>query len=273
MLALDRASRFAEIALGHVAREYPNKLDHVLAGPADLQTPRALHPIFYGSFDWHSCVHGYWLLASVLRRYPDLPQAGRIHGLFTSALTHDNVAVERAYLARPMTRTFERPYGWAWLLKLAAELTLHPADELRGPAAALAPLADDFSRRFLAFLPIATLSGSHRRTFQHRIRDRAGPGLCQSIRRRRSGRGADAGRTTLVLGGCRLPGMGTRWGRLPVAKPHGSRMHAPGAFPETHSVPGLPASFRVWSKASRTSCFNRRWWLTAVTAGWRILTD
>ena len=155
MLALDRASRFAEIALGHVAREYPNKLDHVLAGPADLQTPRALHPIFYGSFDWHSCVHGYWLLASVLRRYPDLPQAGRIHGLFMSALTHDNVAVERAYLARPMTRTFERPYGWAWLLKLAAELTGHPADELRGPAAALAPLADDFSRRFLAFLPIA----------------------------------------------------------------------------------------------------------------------
>ena len=67
------ASSFARIALGHVTREYPNKLDHVLEGPADAKGPRALHPIFYGSFDWHSCVHGYWLLASLLRRAPTIP--------------------------------------------------------------------------------------------------------------------------------------------------------------------------------------------------------
>ena len=72
------ASRFAALALGHVTREYPNKLDHVLRGPDDVRGPRALHPIFYGSFDWHSCVHGYWLLCTLLRRFPELPEAARI---------------------------------------------------------------------------------------------------------------------------------------------------------------------------------------------------
>ncbi|HEY3848041.1 MAG TPA: DUF2891 family protein, partial [Acetobacteraceae bacterium] len=113
MLSLDRASQFAEIALGHVAREYPNKLDHVLTGHADLQTPRTLHPIFYGSFDWHSCVHGYWLLARLLRRFPALPA---IAELFDRQITTENVAGECAYLAAPTARGFERPYGWAWLL-------------------------------------------------------------------------------------------------------------------------------------------------------------
>ncbi len=155
MLGLDRASQFAEIALGHVTREYPNKLDHVLASHADLPAPRELHPIFYGSFDWHSCVHGYWLLARLLRRYPNLPQAGRICGLFTTSFTQDHVAAELAYLARPMTATFERPYGWAWLLMLAAELALHLIDEIRRCAVALEPLAGEFSRRFLTFLPQA----------------------------------------------------------------------------------------------------------------------
>ena len=77
-LTAEIASKFAGIALGHVTREYPNKLDHVLNGPGDAQGPRDLHPIFYGSFDWHSCVHGYWLLASLLRREPGIPEAGAI---------------------------------------------------------------------------------------------------------------------------------------------------------------------------------------------------
>ncbi len=167
MLAPDRASQFAEIALGHVTREYPNKLDHVLAGPTDLRTPRELHPIFYGSFDWHSCVHGYWLLGRLLRHSSDLPQAGRIRCLFDSAFTPDHVAAELAYLARPMTATFERPYGWVWLLKLAAELASHPVEEARGWTVALQPLADEFSRRLVAFLPKATYpirSGTHSNT-------------------------------------------------------------------------------------------------------------
>src|SRR6266481_3667489 len=119
------ASNFARIALGHVTREYPNKLDHVLDGPADARGPRDLHPIFYGSFDWHSCVHGYWLLASLLRREPNLPEAPAIRALFDDAFTAEKVAGEVDYLARPSTRGFERPYGWGWLLKLQAELLAH----------------------------------------------------------------------------------------------------------------------------------------------------
>ena len=69
------ASRFASVALGHVTREYPNKLDHVLTGPEDVRGPRELHPVFFGSFDWHSCVHGWWTLFTLLRRFPDMPEA------------------------------------------------------------------------------------------------------------------------------------------------------------------------------------------------------
>ena len=145
------ASRFARIALGHVTREYPNKLDHVLEGPADARGPRDLHPIFFGSFDWHSCVHGYWLLATLLRREPAIPEAGVIRALFDTAFTASNVAGEVAYLARPSARGFERPYGWGWLLKLQAELMAHDAPW----AAAHQPLAAAFADRFRDFLPKA----------------------------------------------------------------------------------------------------------------------
>jgi len=151
-LARGTASRFARIALGHVTREYPNKLDHVMAGDADARTPRDLHPIFFGSFDWHSCVHGYWLLATLLRLRPDLPEAEAIIALFDDAFTPDKVAAEVAYLARPESRGFERPYGWAWDLMLQAELLRHPA---RPWAARHAPLAEAFADRFRAFLPLA----------------------------------------------------------------------------------------------------------------------
>jgi hypothetical protein len=161
------ASQFARAALGHVTREYPVKLDHVLTGPEDLAAPRELHPIFFGSFDWHSCVHAYWLLARLLRQCPDLAEADRIRDHFVTSLTRDNVAVEVAYLSRPFTRTFERPYGWAWLLKLAAELQAHPHDEAATWSAALQPLAEAFVRRFLEFLPKARYpirSGAHSST-------------------------------------------------------------------------------------------------------------
>lgn len=146
------ADRLAAIALGHVSREYPNKLDHVLNGPGDLRGPRELHPAFYGSFDWHSCVHGFWMLARLLRRFPAGAAAPAIRALFDAHLTDATIAVERAYLDRPLARGFERPYGWAWLLKLAAEL-----DGLEGGrwARALAPLAAAFAGRFRDFLPRA----------------------------------------------------------------------------------------------------------------------
>ena len=145
------ASRFAAAALGHVTREYPNKMDHVLAGPADVQGPRALHPIFFGSFDWHSCVHGWWTLFTLRRLYPELGEAARIDALADELFTAENVAAETAYLDRPGSRGFERPYGWAWLLMLAAELERHRD----GRAAVLRPLTLAFADRFRTFLPLA----------------------------------------------------------------------------------------------------------------------
>jgi hypothetical protein len=167
MIAPVPASRFAQTALGHVAREYPNRLDHVLHAPDDLVTPRALHPIFFGSFDWHSCVHGYWLLARLLRRDPALPEAARIRDQFATAFTGENVAAELAYLARPLSATFERPYGWAWLLMLAAELSRSQDAETQGWSAALRPLAAAFARRFVDFLAKAAYpvrAGTHSNT-------------------------------------------------------------------------------------------------------------
>ncbi|MBP0446536.1 DUF2891 domain-containing protein [Roseomonas sp. SSH11] len=147
------AARLAAIALGHVEREYPNKPGHVLNGPEDARTPSALHPIFFGSFDWHSCVHAYWMLARLLRRFPEMEPAPAIRALFARRLRAEAVAGEVAYLAAPGARGFERPYGWGWLLSLQAELARH-ADEPW--AATLAPLAQVFAQRFRDFLPIAT---------------------------------------------------------------------------------------------------------------------
>lgn len=145
------ASRFAAAALGHVIREYPNKMDHVLAGPEDVRGPRALHPIFFGSFDWHSCVHGWWTLFTLLRLYPTMPEAPGIGALADELFTPENVAVETAYLSRPGSRGFERPYGWAWLLMLSAELERHED----GRADTLRPLTLAFARRVEDFLPLA----------------------------------------------------------------------------------------------------------------------
>jgi Protein of unknown function (DUF2891) len=150
------ASRYANIALGHVTREYPNKLDHVLTEPGDLRSPQALHPVFFGSFDWHSCVHAYWLLATLYRLYPDLAESNAIRTLFTTSLTKEKIAGERAYLKRLSAGGFERPYGWAWLLMLQAELLRHKTPEGNRWASALRPLADDFAMRFKIYVGKAT---------------------------------------------------------------------------------------------------------------------
>jgi hypothetical protein len=158
------AAKFAEIALGHVGREFPNKLDQVLTDLADLQSPRALHPIFYGSFDWHSSVHGHWLLARILRRFPNIGPAPAIRAWLDQAFAADKVAAELAFLARPLAEGFERPYGWAWLLMLQAELAQHEDADGRRWTSALRPLARAFEARFLAWLPKATYpvrAGTH----------------------------------------------------------------------------------------------------------------
>ena len=152
-LTVERAARFAEIALANVVREFPNKMDHVMGAAGDARHPRDLHPAFYGSFDWHSCVHMHWLLARVRRIFPDLPQRKAIEALFDHHLTTSNIAAECAYLVRPESRSFERTYGWAWLLELATELRRGSDGASHRWARALQPLADAFVHRYVEYLP------------------------------------------------------------------------------------------------------------------------
>jgi hypothetical protein len=155
------ASRFARIALGHVCREYPYKLDHVLLGADDALPPRVLHPIFYGSFDWHSCVHGWWTLLTLRRLFPAMAEANAIAELADESFTSGKVAVELAYLDRPMSAGFERPYGWGWLLYLHLEASRH-GDRLW--AIELEPLARAFAGRlhlYLAKLTYPIRVGTH----------------------------------------------------------------------------------------------------------------
>ena len=147
------AARFLRIALGHVTREYPHKLDHVMDGPEDVAGPRELHPVFFGSFDWHSCVHGWWLMLRLARLFPDLREAQEVGAMADEMLAPDKVAGELAYLDRAYSGGFERPYGWAWLLALHAEAQRH---EDRPWAADLEPLARAFADRFQLYLPKLT---------------------------------------------------------------------------------------------------------------------
>ena len=147
------ASRFARLALKGITREFPNKLDHVMNGPADVRGPRESHPAFYGSYDWHSSVHGHWMLVRLLKIRPNLPEAAEIRRVLNANLSAPNLAKEAAYFGRPGSASFERMYGWAWALKLAEEL--HSWDDLDGRrwAANLQPLADSIVGRILTFLP------------------------------------------------------------------------------------------------------------------------
>jgi hypothetical protein len=146
------ASHMARIALGHVRKEYPHKLDHVMLGDEDARTPRALHPIFYGSFDWHSCVHGWWTLLTLRRLVPQIAETDVIGELAADSFTAANVGVELEYLQRPSSRGFERPYGWGWLLYLHLEATR----QQESWAAALEPLARAFAQRLGDYLQVLT---------------------------------------------------------------------------------------------------------------------
>ena len=151
-LTRETAARFAQAALGHVGREYPHKLDHVMDGDADVRPPRELHPVFFGSFDWHSCVHGWWTLLTLRRLFPDLPEAARITELAETTFTAKKLEAELAYAQRSSARGFERPYGWGWLLYLHHEAARHDAPW----AARLEPLARHFAQSFKDYLGVLT---------------------------------------------------------------------------------------------------------------------
>ncbi|WP_375291041.1 DUF2891 domain-containing protein [Qipengyuania sp.] len=152
-LSEEVARGFARIALGHVAREYPHKLDHAMGADDDVLPPRVLHPAFFGSYDWHSCVHGWWTLLTLRRLHPGTSEARRIGDLAEETFTPEKLATELAYLERPLSRGFERPYGWAWLLYLHLEAERHRDREW---AVRLAPLASAFATRFRSYLKVLT---------------------------------------------------------------------------------------------------------------------
>ncbi len=168
MKALDAemASQFARLAQQNIAAEYPNKLDHLLEHAGETSTPRSLHPVFFGSYDWHSSVHMHWLMIRLISLYPQAPFVDRVAYQLDTQFTAAKIAGECAYLRRHTSRTFERTYGWAWLLALHAEVVAlaRTFSRAAGWAQQLAPLAGMFRQRFFNFLPLADFpirTGTH----------------------------------------------------------------------------------------------------------------
>ncbi|HEX5854779.1 MAG TPA: DUF2891 family protein, partial [Thermoanaerobaculia bacterium] len=161
------AARFAGLALGCVAREYPNKIAHTLESDADAKPPRLLTPVFFGCYDWHSSVHGHWLLARLARRFPNAPFALPARAALGGSFTPGKVAGEVAYLEGAGRATFERPYGLAWLLRLAAELREWDDADARAWAATLEPLERASARRlrdWMGKLAYPVREGEHAQT-------------------------------------------------------------------------------------------------------------
>jgi hypothetical protein len=147
------AARFASLALECVHKEYPNKIAHVLNGDQDVVPPRQLTPAFYGCYDWHSSVHGHWLLARLARTYPDAPFARPARDALGASLTPSHIAGEVRYMKGAGRASFERPYGLAWLLQLAAELREWNDPQALVWSAALKPLEDAAVERLKDWLP------------------------------------------------------------------------------------------------------------------------
>ena len=160
MLTEELATRFARVALANIEREYPRHILHFMTGPGPLPPQREVHPAFYGSYDWHSAVHMHWLLMRVLRLYPVARVAPLISDALDKQLTGETVARELAYFQGASGRTFERPYGWAWLLELQAEALAMKSRWSH----ALEPLAVELAGRMANYLrmsPYPVRAGTH----------------------------------------------------------------------------------------------------------------
>jgi len=147
------AQRFATLALACVHKEYPNKIAHVLSGDADVQPPRSLTPAFYGCYDWHSAVHAHWLLARIARRFPGSEVANAARAALAVSLTPEKIGPELNYMRGQGRTSFERPYGLAWLMALAAELRSWNDPQARTWVAALSPLEAEAAARIASWLP------------------------------------------------------------------------------------------------------------------------
>ncbi|MBL9216282.1 MAG: DUF2891 domain-containing protein [Opitutaceae bacterium] len=151
-LLASQASEYARLGLANIRREYPHLLQHALNSAADARTPRELHPAFYGSYDWHSCVHQHWMLVRLVLMFPQLPERAEIDRVLHEHLTAANMQAEVDYFRTPGREFFERPYGWAWLLKLAQEIQAYDA----ALEANMAPLVSYIRAGFMRYLRALT---------------------------------------------------------------------------------------------------------------------
>ena len=152
-LHLEEANRLADLPIHCIQTEYPNKLGQTIGSSADLKEPKILHPAFYGCFDWHSAVHGHWSLVSLLKQFPELHKKNEIERMLLQNISKENIANEVSYFFDKHNTSYERTYGWAWILKLAEELHTWNTPLARALENNLQPLTDLIVTKYIEFLP------------------------------------------------------------------------------------------------------------------------
>ena len=153
VLNLEQANRLALLPLHCMDTEYPNKLGQTLGSDADLKSPKTLHPAFYGCFDWHSSVHGHWSLVRLLKMFPELENAQSLEEKLLKSISKENILSEITFFQNEHNKSFERTYGWAWLLKLAEELHSWDTPVARELETNLQPLTNLIIEKYIEFLP------------------------------------------------------------------------------------------------------------------------
>lgn len=152
-MSIEQAAGFVKLALAGIDREYPNKTGHVTTGPEDLKTPRGMHPVFYGHFDWHSSVHGHWTLVRLIKLFPDAPFAAGARKVLDGRFTKEALEGEAAYFRTKENKSFERMYGWAWALRLGMELRTWDDPDAKRWAANYAVLEKEITGLAKGYLP------------------------------------------------------------------------------------------------------------------------
>ena len=152
-LNIEQANRLLQLPIHCVNTEYPNKLNQTIGGDEDLKSPKELHPTFYGCFDWHSSVHGHWSLVSLLKKFPNLKDASKTKEILLTSISKENIEKEIAYFNKKYNKSYERTYGWAWLLKLAEELHTWNDPIAKELEQNLQPLTDLMVQKYIEFLP------------------------------------------------------------------------------------------------------------------------
>lgn len=155
-LTMEQAKRLASMPLKCLNQEYPNKLNQSLISADEIGTPKELHPAFYGCFDWHSALHGHWMLVKILKIFPEMDNASEIISRLENNISKENILQELAYFQRASEKSFERTYGWSWLLKLAEELHTWNNPAGKRMATNLQPLTDFIVEKYMDFLPKLT---------------------------------------------------------------------------------------------------------------------